>query len=161
MEADFFHLAWSCTLINRFWVQVTQIASEMVAEQIDCTPQLCLLGIANTIKPGNRKLVNIITLLAKRQVAMHWGKKAAPKVEQWLNDSVHCRDQLNIYAEELPTTSRPKDVWGPATTYLLTLQAESVSPQRVIKTLNYECDDTVEDKGGAGQREGGGHTLLM
>lgn len=80
---------------------------------------MCLLGWVRKLKPGNRKLVAISTLFAKRAVAKKWGAKVVPRIKQWLQDLIYCRDQLAVYAEELPEALRPKDFWAPLTGYLL------------------------------------------
>lgn len=56
--------------------------------------------------------------MAKRRVDMTWESRAWPSTSLWLKDIVYCQDSLALYAEELPTSSRPKDIWEPLLQYL-------------------------------------------
>lgn len=120
MDADFIHAAWHCPGVASFWAIVAKTLSEIVMEQVPCTPALCLLGYIKNLKACNRRLVAISTLLAKRAVAQCWGARSSSTMKRWLRDLIYCRDQLLIYEEELPESSRPRDFWSPLTTYLLT-----------------------------------------
>lgn len=131
-DADFLHLAWSCAEIAAFWSGVARVLSDVVLEPVRCTPEVCLLGYVQALKPCNRKLVAVATLLAKRAVAQRWGAKCVPTIRQWLRDLTYCRVQLETYAEELPEASKPKDFWGPLTLYLL--QNPSLQDGPVLST---------------------------
>lgn len=117
--ADFLHAAWYCRGIADFWVQVTEMLTEVVQERVPCAPEVCLLGCVTSLKPCNRRLVAVSTLLAKRAVAIHWGARTRPTIGKWLRDLVYGQEQLAIYFEDLPASSCQKDFWAPLTQYLL------------------------------------------
>lgn len=95
--ADFMHLAWMCPAIFEFWSGVVKALSDMTYENIACKPEVCLLGLLNKIKPCNRHIVAVATLMDKRAVAMYWNSKAVPTLRKWVRDLVFCREQLNMY----------------------------------------------------------------
>ncbi|KAJ1180994.1 hypothetical protein NDU88_006205 [Pleurodeles waltl] len=91
----------------------------MIAAPLTLTPLVALLGYTEKIAPVHRRYLGFALLLAKRRVACCWGRGRAPKFKDWLSDLVYGRMQLKAYAELLPPTSRPRDIWAPLDTYLL------------------------------------------
>ncbi|KAJ1217574.1 hypothetical protein NDU88_005168 [Pleurodeles waltl] len=117
--ADFLHLAWSCPGELEYWRRVEGSLSAMIAAPLTLTPLIALLGYTEEIGPVQRRYLGFALLLAKRRVACRWGRGRAPKFKNWLSDLVCGKMQLEAYAELLPPTSRPRDIWAPLDTYLL------------------------------------------
>lgn len=113
-QADFIHLAWNCDKIRQYWEQVIHLLMEVMLCNINCTPQLCLLCHI----PLKKTLLVIMLLLAKRRVAMHWDSKRTPTIQTWITDTIYCKDNFLLYAEELPTAAKPANFWEPLTVYL-------------------------------------------
>lgn len=58
-------------------------------------------------------------LLAKRQIALHWGSANQPTIKGWNRDLQNCNTASDDYATHLPLPSRPRDIWKPLKDYLL------------------------------------------
>ncbi|KAJ1205245.1 hypothetical protein NDU88_000680 [Pleurodeles waltl] len=74
----------------------------------------------DSVPPAQRKLVGMLLLLAKRRVAICWGRGRPPGVTDWLRDAVYCLEQLETFWELAPEGSRPRDIWAPLREYLET-----------------------------------------
>lgn len=118
--AEFQHLAWNCPPIRRYWSEVFAALRCMTGHHIPETPLVALLGYTVQLLPAIRKYTSLALLLAKRRVSCRWGRGRAPKFKTWVQDLIYCQDQLNTYADLLPPTSRPRDIWAHLQTYLLT-----------------------------------------
>ncbi|KAJ1163451.1 hypothetical protein NDU88_003909 [Pleurodeles waltl] len=82
--------------------------------------EIALLGYMDEVQGPHRRLVGLLMLLAKRRVAMCWGRGRAPRRSDWLRDAAFCHDQLLVFWELMPEGSRPKDIWAPLNEYLAT-----------------------------------------
>lgn len=118
--AGFRHLAWDCPLIQAFWWEVLAATGEMTGEHRLHTPLVALLGYTQQLAAKIRKYTSLVLLLAKRLIACRWGRGRAPKFKDWLTEITHCQEQLQTYAELMPASSRPRDIWAPLQAYLLT-----------------------------------------
>ncbi|KAJ1217821.1 hypothetical protein NDU88_005408 [Pleurodeles waltl] len=85
----------------------------MAMEPVGCNAQVCLLGLGKDLQLTNDSLLKVALLLAKNRVTLHWGKFAAPTKRQRLYEMAYSREECGLYAEELPTLSRPEDIRPP------------------------------------------------
>lgn len=136
--ADFWHLSWGCVHISQYWTEIVDTLAKMANAPLACSPQVCLLGLTPAIKGVVGRLVGVALLIAKRQVAVVWDSTRIPTVQQWLKDLTWCRENLHLYAEELPPASWPTNIWGPLVAYLR--NADSMTtvdqiPTAVVKGL--------------------------
>lgn len=89
------------------------------------TPLVALLGYTQQIPIKIRKYTALALLLAKRLIACRWGRGWAPKFKEWMREIIYCQEQLHIYNELMPPSSRPRDIGAPLHSYLLTHTATS------------------------------------
>lgn len=117
-NADFLHLAWSCPTIQHYWTDVFAALRDMTGITMPEDPLLALLGYTAPLAPPIRKYTALALLLAKRRVSCRWGRGRAPKFKTWLKDLIYCQETLSTYAELLPPSSRPREIWAPLKHYL-------------------------------------------
>ncbi|KAJ1162423.1 hypothetical protein NDU88_002891 [Pleurodeles waltl] len=120
LDAGFFHLAWECAEVYKFWEEIRRSIVEMIEVEVPLSPKIALLGYMDEVQGPHRRLVGLLMLLAKRRVAMCWGRGRAPRRSDWLRDAAFCHDQLLVFWELMPEGSRPKDIWAPLNEYLAT-----------------------------------------
>lgn len=118
--AGFFHLAWQCPNIFKFWESVFLELRRITDTPLEINPLLALLGYSKPLPPGIRRLIDMGLLLAKRQVALHWMKGPPPTMTQWAKDMLYCSTQTEAYSDLLPPRNRPKNFWGLYLTYVRT-----------------------------------------
>ena len=84
-NADFLHMIWSCPLIQRFWGKIENELAQILEREITLTPRLAILGITFDLggARGDRILVGVATLLAKRDIAKRWMSPLPPTVKEW------------------------------------------------------------------------------
>lgn len=130
--ADFFHLAWQCPGIHKFWELIFQELERITDTVLAMDPLPVLLGYSKLLPPAIRRLVDMGLLIAKRQIALHWKKGPTPTITQWVHDMPYCSTQTETFSELLPPSSWPKNLWGLYTTYMLTksnrTENENVAP---------------------------------
>lgn len=117
-------MSWACPQLHNYWQEITDTITTMVTEQIPNTPLVCILGVQPLKLARRRKFLAVALLLAKRRIAMRWGSKRPPRLKEWIVDMTYCRETLEVYAEEIPQASRPRDFWEPLVQYLQATQAE-------------------------------------
>ncbi|KAJ1117695.1 hypothetical protein NDU88_005892 [Pleurodeles waltl] len=117
-DAGFLHLAWECTEVHAFWVEVMRMIEEMTGLELPFSPRLALLGCVDEVRRTHRQLVGLLLLLAKRRVAMCWGQSRPPRGSDWLRDASFCQKQLTIFWEFTPEGSRTRDIWAPLRSFL-------------------------------------------
>lgn len=118
-QADFIHLAWTCPGILPYWTQVHSIIGQMIDLQLTPLPEVALLGYVVNFPLKIRKFIAMCFLLAKREIAIHWGDKRPPTTQSWLGGLPYCNTQSEVYVSTLPRKSRPKDILGPFKQYIL------------------------------------------
>lgn len=97
---------------------------------MQCVPQVCLLCYVPQLKGITGRFVRIALLMAKCQVALTWESTLAPRVDHWIKDLVYCKENLELYAKELPSSSKPKDIWEPLRQYLRSQAQEHSLPDQ-------------------------------
>lgn len=120
LEAGFLYLAWYCQPVASYWVEVLRHITDITSLTIPETPLTTLLGIIETYPPAKTRLTSVLLLLAKRQIALHWGAPHAPSIKEWVTSVTHCQIQLATYWELQPIKLRPRDIWEPYVTWLTT-----------------------------------------
>lgn len=104
--------------VHAYWVTIFDAIDEMTGTSITRSPQTALLGYTKDIPAEGRWLSALLLLLAKRLIAITWGRTRAPKKATWLRGVAVCQEQLATFWELMPTQSRPKDIWGPLQLYI-------------------------------------------
>lgn len=117
-EATFYHLSWTCGPIGAYWENVFRTMSLMMHIPLGPDPLLGLLGFVLPVPSASRKLVAMLLLLAKRQIALKWKQKSPPTISGWLTSALYCKNQLAAYWELMPLRSRPVDIWQPLVDWL-------------------------------------------
>lgn len=119
LMADFAHMAWTCNKVAQYWAQVFADLSHMTGLRISTTPIQALLGHVQDLPKSSRRFCALALLLAKREVALHWGSKNPPTLKGWMFSMSFCNTTSDLYAQLQPPASRTLDVWQPFRSYLL------------------------------------------
>lgn len=126
-HADFIHMTWTCPNLHTFWMKVHDTVGQMIQLTLNPLPEIALLGYTVNFPAKVRRFVALCFLLAKREIALHWGLRRAPTSNAWMQSLTYCNTQSEVYATTLPRSSRPKDIWGPLKQYLTNTQP-TISP---------------------------------
>lgn len=119
-KAGFLHLALDCRRVHEYYETVVNALSEITSDQLQCTPQMCLLlRLVKPISTTHRKFVAVALLLAKRRVAMSWGKCKVPNICDCIKYMTYCKTTLETYVEELPASLQPHEIWSPLMSFLM------------------------------------------
>lgn len=105
-------MAWHCPKIAQSWVEIFAFINEILDLRLEPSPLLGLLGYTKNIPVESQCLVAML-LLAKRRVAMSWGRARVPQTKSWIADVTYCQEQRNTFWELMPVASRRWDIWGP------------------------------------------------
>lgn len=119
-EADFLHMTWQCHPIAKFWDTILRYTKEITGLTIPASPLATLLGVLDPLPLVKTKLAGILLLMAKRQIALHWGTPTVPTAKEWLQSVTFCQIQITAYWELQPARLRPKDIWSPFVYWLST-----------------------------------------
>lgn len=117
--------------LETYWSNIFKTISDILMISIQPTALLGLLGYVKKIPMGVRKLIAMLLLLAKRRIAMTWGRLRPPLLKDWITDVTFCQEQLAAFWELMQVASRPKDIWGPFVNWL--------------QTVNIATSDLVEE----------------
>lgn len=123
-NADFYHLAWTCPEIHKFWNAIFKELGEITEQGLTPDPLTALLGYTKQIPKGIRRLVDMGLLLPKCRVAMCWARGPNPTIAQWAHDMLYCSTQTENFSDLLPLRSRPKNFWGLYKAYAAAKAAE-------------------------------------
>lgn len=126
-QADFAHLTWTCLKLQHYWERVHYTLGQMINLPLIPTPVVALLGYTVNFPKKIRRFASLGLLLAKREVAVHWGRKSVPTVQNWLHSLAYCNVNSEVYASVMPSTSQPKDILGPYRSYIETIRQASSS----------------------------------
>lgn len=126
------HMFWSCPSLNSFWSGVYKTISEAIG--IECQPDMytSIFGTMPLDDRGISRFKDIIafsTLIARRQILLHWKSSCPPKLSVWLTDLM-----LYLKLEKIKYTLRgSKDrfygIWNPFITYFEKLKTLPENPQ--------------------------------
>lgn len=119
LEASFLHMTWSCPHLTGYWIDIFSPINQILGLADSPSPLLGVLGyVKNTETKGKRRLHALLLLFAKRQIAMLWGRKQKPSLNDWIRDVTYGQTQLALFWELMPPSSRPKDIWDPVIEWL-------------------------------------------
>lgn len=89
------------------------LSDDLIASR--SSPFMALLGNVSPIPITYRRFTAIALLLAKREIALHWGNSVYPTTKAWLHSPTYCDLTSEVYSSLQPPTARPKDIWQPQT----------------------------------------------
>lgn len=135
-QVDFAHMTWTCVKVGGYWKAVYTILSRMIQLEFNPMPEVALLGYVRNFPKHVRRFVAIALLLAKRELAIKWGNGFIPTTKARLNSLIYCNTNCDLFATMMPSSSRPKDIWGPLKSYLLEESSDSTSqpPDGIVPT---------------------------
>lgn len=84
-EGSLTHCLWSCPNIQGYWESVLLEIIKILKTHIDLDPLSLLLGLPNKhiSNRHNRKLYNILTFCARKNILLHWTSNNPPTVSGW------------------------------------------------------------------------------
>lgn len=87
----FGHMFWSCNSLHNFWVRVFEAVSSICDRTVNPGPTVAIFGVLPseeqfTIPQANA--VAFITLLARRQILLHWKSVKPPSFQHWVEDEL-------------------------------------------------------------------------
>mgnify|MGYP002804793610 CR=1 FL=1 len=88
-----------------FWEEVFAKLTLITQIALSPSPLLALLGYVHDIPQPMRRYTAIALLLAKRELAIHWGNRRPPEVDACLHSLTHCNTTSEVYASLQRTTS--------------------------------------------------------
>lgn len=93
VKGDFFHIFWTCPVIQPFWKSVVDIISKVAQIPFTPSPKICLLDLVKGLLSTNagRTLVGLLLFYARKAFALHWKKPSAPTIvysEQLVNSQL-------------------------------------------------------------------------
>lgn len=84
---SFFHLIWSCPVIQDYWSQIVKFLHDHMGSPIQLDPKLCLLGLLpDTMARPTATLLSETLFSARKLIAKHWMRTTSPAVQDWLRD---------------------------------------------------------------------------
>lgn len=81
--AEFFHIFWSCPIIQQYWQKVLTVMKSVT--QIPCDPRYCLLGLVEqlSVTVARRILINLLLFYARKVITMNWKKSSPHSIQCW------------------------------------------------------------------------------
>lgn len=139
LGASFLHMTWSCPNIADYWIEVFISINQILGlTELPC-PILGVLGYVKNTEVKKRKLHALLLLFAKRQLAMLWGRKRKPKINDWIKDVTYGQTHLTLFWELMPMPSRPKDIWGPFLDWLRQRASASNAELNGAENVQNDC----------------------
>lgn len=132
-HASFLHMVWNCPQIAAFWSDVFVTISNILTIDIQPTAKVGLLGYVKEVPVGVCKLLAMLLLLAKRRIAMTWGRSRLPLFKDWITDITFCQEQLVAFWELMPVASRSKGIWR---RFVAWLQSTTDEPDEAMAVAN-------------------------
>lgn len=101
----FIHMVWECPTVRRVWEEVSAMLSEFAGRLIPCTLGVCLLSILRGTKhqKEENRLIQLLLLLVKRQIALNWLRPDRVTVLRWIHDA-----RLNAYVYQRIPNVNPR-----------------------------------------------------
>lgn len=122
--ADLTHMFWSCHLLMGYWSDIFDVLSKVFGVTLQPCAMIALFGVPNkeaNLTKNQQNIVAFVSLLARRQILLHWKSSAPPTVAQWLKDVM-----LFLHLEKIKFAIRRSDkfksVWEPFLSYFSDLQ---------------------------------------
>uniref|UniRef100_A0A8C8JD68 N-acetyltaurine hydrolase n=1 Tax=Oncorhynchus tshawytscha TaxID=74940 RepID=A0A8C8JD68_ONCTS len=76
---------WSCTKIQRYWSGVLQEIENILGVDLELDPVSLLLGLPSrhVTSVGKRRLYNILTFAARKNILLQWISDKVPSIKDW------------------------------------------------------------------------------
>lgn len=78
------HMFWSCDSLINFWVRVFEAVSFICDRTVNPDPTVAIFGVFPSEEQANA--VAFITLLARRQILLHWKSVRPPSFRHWVKE---------------------------------------------------------------------------
>ena len=84
-EGTFIHTIWGCPSIQTYWGTIIAELCAVLEATVPMEPSYVLLGIPNDVDLPRHQLLfcNLGLVVAKRDVARHWGAAETPTLAEW------------------------------------------------------------------------------
>lgn len=124
--ANLTHMFWLCPSLMSYWSGIFRTLSEILDVSLQPSAATAIFGVIDGRYPTMRKkhehIIAFTTLLARRQILLHWKSQNPPKLSLWLSDLMQF-----IQLEKIKYTLRGSrdeffSVWNPVLSYLAGLQ---------------------------------------
>ena len=89
---DYLHCFWSCVKLHLYWSDIANELSAIFGVSILMDPMCLILGLSDTriTNKKHRRLFNILTFAARKNILLFWIKDAAPTKKAWHNLIMDC-----------------------------------------------------------------------
>lgn len=79
------HCYWSCVKIQKYWNDILSEMQKILKKQLDLNPVSMLLGLSNdrVNDKYQKRLYNVLTFCARKNILMHWIMDKAPSLSGW------------------------------------------------------------------------------
>ena len=79
------HCLWSCTKIQRYWSGVLQEIEKILGVDLELDPVSLLLVLPSrqVTSVGKRRLYNILTFAARKNILLQWISDKVPSIKDW------------------------------------------------------------------------------
>ena len=84
---NYVHCLWSCVKLQNYWYDIVSELSVIFGVSIDLNPVCLLLGFpdAHIVNDKHKRLFNLLTFAARKNILLYWIKDAAPSKKSWHN----------------------------------------------------------------------------
>ena len=89
---NYVHCLWSCVKLQSYWYDIVSELSVIFGVSIDLNPVCLLLGFpdAHIVNDKHKRLFNLLTFAARKNILLYWIKDAAPSKKSWHNIIMEC-----------------------------------------------------------------------
>ena len=112
---NYVHCIWSCVKLQRYWSRVVDELSIIFGVQIDLNPLYLILGFPDvhidSVK--NRRLFNMLTFAARKNILLFWIKDHAPSLQSWHKLVMDCIPNEYISCMLRSSVDSFYKVWDP------------------------------------------------
>lgn len=99
---DFLHMTWVCRCIARYWSQIVFCLYLMLEIGLEADPLNALLGFIQDFPKSTRWFTAMALLMAKSEIAIHWGKRQPPNAANCFTSMTHFHNTSELYASLHP-----------------------------------------------------------
>lgn len=82
---DLTHYLWSCVKIQKYWNDILFEIQKILKKELELNPIFLVLGLPSSKIPDicHKKLYNVLTFCARKNILQHWISDKAPLVRGW------------------------------------------------------------------------------
>ncbi len=79
------HCFWSCHKLQRYWVEIISELERIFHVNIEMDPTSLILGLSSDYlkTAANKRLYNILTFVARKNILLHWVRDKVPSICGW------------------------------------------------------------------------------